>query len=110
METTKPHTKGKVKVGAAQRKGEGKPAPGARLAAAFAAAEKFPVLMGTRARAMKVPHPGDCRRRDDLVKTVEPDAGLAISTLRFANRSGGAGSVSTIPEAIEVLKPSGVLA
>jgi len=109
METTKPHTNGKVKVDAAKRKGEGKPAPGARLAAAFEAVEKFPVLMETRARVMQAAT-AETSRLGDLVETVEADVGLAISTLRFANRSGGAGSVGTIPEAIEVLKPSGVLA
>jgi putative nucleotidyltransferase with HDIG domain len=108
METTKPHTNGKVKV-AAHRKGEGKPAPGARLAAAFEAVEKFPVLMETRARVMQAAT-AETSRLGDLVETVEADVGLSISVLRFANRSGGAGSVGTIPEAIEVLKPSGVLA
>ncbi len=109
METTKPHSNGKVKVDAAQRKGEGKPAPGARLAAAFEAVEKFPVLMETRARVMQAAT-AETSRLGDLVETVEADVGLSISVLRFANRSGGAGSVGTIPEAIEVLKPSGVLA
>jgi putative nucleotidyltransferase with HDIG domain len=109
METTKPHSNGKVKVDAAQRKGEGKPAPGARLAAAFEAVEKFPVLMETRARVMQAAT-AETSRLGDLVETVEADVGLAISVLRFANRSGGAGSVGTVPEAIEVLKPSGVLA
>ena len=50
-------------------------------------------------------------RVGDLVEAVESDVALAISVLRFANRSGiAAGGVGGIPEAIDVLKPSGVLA
>ena len=50
-------------------------------------------------------------RIGDLVEAVESDVALSISVLRFANRSGVvAGGVGSIPEAIEVLKPSGVLA
>ena len=50
-------------------------------------------------------------RVGDLVEAVESDVALTISVLRFANRSGlVAGGVASIPEAVEVLKPSGVLA
>jgi putative nucleotidyltransferase with HDIG domain len=108
MQTTKPHSNGKVKADAARRNG-GKPAPGARLAAAFEAVEKFPVLMESRARVMQAAT-AETSRLGDLVETVESDVGLAISVLRFANRSGGAGSVGSVPGAIEILKPSGVLA
>jgi putative nucleotidyltransferase with HDIG domain len=109
METTKTHSNGKVKPGTAQRKGSGKPAPGARLAAAFEAVEKFPVLMESRARVMNAAT-AETARLSELVEAVEADVGLAISVLRFANRRGGAGGVSGIPAAIDVLKPSGVLA
>jgi putative nucleotidyltransferase with HDIG domain len=109
METTKPHSNGKVKPDAARRKDGGKPAPGARLAAAFEAVEKFPVLMESRARVMRAAT-AETSRIGELVETVEADVGLAIAVLRFANRSSGAGSVGTIPTAVEVLKPSGVLA
>jgi putative nucleotidyltransferase with HDIG domain len=109
METTRSHSNGKVKADSARRKDGGKPAPGARLAAAFEAVEKFPVLMESRARVMQAAT-AETGRLGDLVETVESDVGLAISVLRFANRSGGAGSVGSVPEAIEILKPSGVLA
>jgi putative nucleotidyltransferase with HDIG domain len=112
METTKPHSNGKVKPAAAPtgRKGDSaKPAPGARLAAAFEAVEKFPVLIESRTRVMRAAT-AETARVGELVETVESDVGLAIAVLRFANRSGGAGSVESVPAAIEVLKPSGVLA
>ncbi len=107
--TTKTHrANGKVKADAARRK-DAKPAPGARLAAAFEAVEKFPVLIESRARVMQAAT-AETSRVGELVETVESDVGLAISVLRFANRSGGTGGVGTIPAAIDVLKPSGVLA
>src|SRR3954454_16338567 len=111
METTKPHSNGKVKPAAAPtgRKGNGKPAPGVRLAAAFEAVEKFPVLLESRTRVMRAAT-AETARIGELVETVESDVGLAIAVLRFANRSVGAGSVDSIPAAIDVLKPSGVLA
>ncbi len=47
----------------------------------------------------------------EVIEAVESDVGLAIAVLRFANRNRDvAGSVGTIPEAVDVLKPSGVLA
>jgi putative nucleotidyltransferase with HDIG domain len=50
-------------------------------------------------------------RLGDLVEAVEADVGLAIAVLRFANRSSPpAASIGSVPAAIEVLKPSGVLA
>ena len=109
METTKPHSNGKVSAGAARRKDGGKPAPGARLAAAFEAVEKFPVLIESRARVMSAAT-AETSRLTELVEAVESDVGLAISVLRFANRSSGSGSVGGIPAAIEILRPSGVLA
>src|SRR4051795_11946016 len=111
MESTKPHSNGKVKPGAVRaRNGGSTRAPGARLAAAFEAVEKFPVLMESRARIMQAAT-ADPARISELVETVESDVGLAIAVLRFANRSGGGGgAIGTIPEAIDVLKPSGILA
>ena len=92
------------------RNGSAKPAPGARLAAAFEAVEKFPVLIESRARVMRAAT-AETARVGELVEAVESDVGLAIAVLRFANRSGGAGGgVGSVPEAIDVLKPSGVLA
>jgi len=89
--------------------GSGTPAPGARLAAAFEAVEKFPALIESRARVMQAAT-AETARVGDLVEAVEADVALTIATLRFANRSSSNGSVGGIPEAIEVLKPSGVLA
>jgi putative nucleotidyltransferase with HDIG domain len=108
METTKQHTNGKAKADA-PRKGA-KAAPGARLAAAFESVEKFPVLMESRARVMHAAT-AETSRVNELVEAVESDVGLAIAVLRFANRSvNPVGSIGTIPGAIDVLKPSGVLA
>ena len=101
---------------AAVRRGEtgsqkGSPAaPGSRLADAFEAVERFPVLVESRERVIEAAT-GDQPRVADLVEAVESDVSLTISVLRFANRSGlVAGGVAGIPDAVEVLKPSGVLA
>jgi putative nucleotidyltransferase with HDIG domain len=113
MDPIKPHSNGngngKVKPGVARKDGNAKPAPGARLAAAFEAVEKFPVLMESRARIMNAAT-AETARVAELVETVESDVGLAISVLRIANRSGAPTGAASIPAAIELLKPSGVLA
>jgi putative nucleotidyltransferase with HDIG domain len=83
-------------------------APGARLAAAFEAVEKFPALIESRARVMRAAT-AETARVGELVDAVEADVALTIATLRFANRST-AGGVGGVPAAIEILKPSGVLA
>jgi putative nucleotidyltransferase with HDIG domain len=85
------------------------PAPGARLAAAFEAAERFPVLIESRARVLRAAT-AETVRVGELVETVESDVALTIAVLRYANRSRAGGGVGGIPEAIEVLRPSGVLA
>jgi len=116
MQSTKPQTNGKVKPDAAPTNGarsngaRTKAAPGERLAAAFDAVEKFPVLMESRARVMRAAT-AETARVSEVIEAVESDVGLAIAALRFANRSSGvAGSVGSIPEAVDVLKPSGILA
>jgi putative nucleotidyltransferase with HDIG domain len=110
METTKPQTNGKTKAGATGKEAGGRPAPGARLAAAFEAVEKFPVLLESRARVMHAAT-AENGRLGELVEAVEADVGLAIAVLRFANRSSSpAASIGSVPAAIDVLKPSGVLA
>jgi putative nucleotidyltransferase with HDIG domain len=110
METTKPQTNGKAKAGSAGKDAGGRPAPGARLAAAFEAVEKFPVLLESRARVMHAAT-AENGRLGELVEAVESDVGLAIAVLRFANRSSSpAASIGSVPAAIDVLKPSGVLA
>jgi putative nucleotidyltransferase with HDIG domain len=86
------------------------PAPGSRLAEAFEAVERFPVLIESRERVIRAAT-AETARVGELVDAVEGDVGLAISVLRFANRTGMvAGGVAAVPEAVDVLKPSGVLA
>ncbi|HWP32226.1 MAG TPA: HDOD domain-containing protein, partial [Solirubrobacterales bacterium] len=119
MDSSKSHSNGKASADASgqakaealprTRKGS-RPAPGARLAAAFEAVEKFPVLIESRARVMRATT-AETARLSELVETVEADVGLAIAVLRFANRSGTAtGGAASVADAVEVLKPSGVLA
>src|SRR3954454_8278655 len=90
--------------------GRGAPAPGSRLAEAFEAVERFPVLIESRERVIAAAT-AENTRLGELIEAVESDVALTISVLRFANRSGvSAGGVCGIPQAIDVLKPSGVLA
>jgi putative nucleotidyltransferase with HDIG domain len=85
-------------------------APGSRLAEAFEAVERFPVLIESRERVIAAAT-ADNTRVGELVEAVESDVALSISVLRFANRAGvSAAGVGGVPEAIDVLKPSGVLA
>ncbi len=84
-------------------------APGARLAAAFEAVEKFPALIESRTRVMRAAT-AETARVGELVEAVEADVALTISVLRFANRSSVSGGIGGVPAAIDVLKPSGVLA
>jgi putative nucleotidyltransferase with HDIG domain len=107
MEHARPASNGKVKAEPESAK-EGAPAPGARLAAAFEAVERFPALLESRARVMDAAT-ADSPRMGALVEAVESDVALTIAVLRFANRSAN-GEVAGIPAAIEVLRPSGVLA
>jgi len=111
MSSTKPHGNGKVrKSDALHGKGGNAPAaPGARLASAFEAVEKFPTLIESRARVMRAAT-AETARIGELVEVVEADVALTIAVLRFANRSGSSGDIGGVPAAIETLKPSGVLA
>src|SRR5436190_5938811 len=111
MESTKAHSNGKVKAESVRRlDAKAKRAPGARLAAAFEAVEKFPILMESRERVMRAAT-AETARIGEVVEAVEADVGLAIAVLRFANRSGGiGGGIATVPEAVDLLKPSGLLA
>lgn len=109
METTTPQINGKAKAGAAS-KDSGRPAPGARLAAAFEAVEKFPILLESRARVMHAAT-AETGRLGELIEAVEADVGLSIAVLRFANRTAvPVASIGSVPAAIDILKPSGVLA
>jgi putative nucleotidyltransferase with HDIG domain len=110
MPSTKTHSNGKVKEHASPGKGSGKPAPGARLAAAFEAVERFPVLVESQARVMRAAT-AETARIGDLIEAVEADVALTIAVLRAANRGGAPpGGAASVPEAVDVLNPSGVLA
>lgn len=106
--SSKTQSNGKVHKADAPRKGNAA-APGARLAAAFEAVEKFPALIESRARVMQAAT-AETARIGDLVEAVEADVALTISVLRFANRTSISGGIGGVPAAIDVLKPSGVLA
>src|SRR4051794_10996919 len=108
MAADKTQTNGKVHKADSPR-GPAAPAPGARLAAAFEAVEKFPALIESRARVMQAAT-AETARVGEVVETVEADVALTISVLRFANRAASTGSIGGIPAAVDVLKPSGVLA
>src|SRR3954453_19723074 len=83
--------------GAAARRG---PAPGSRLAEAFEAVERFPVLVESRERVMRSAT-ADTARVGEIVETVESDVALTIAVMRFANRAAGkaSGGVASIPAA-----------
>jgi putative nucleotidyltransferase with HDIG domain len=110
MPPTQVHTNGKVKVTPLRGKpSSAAPAPGARLAAAFEAVERFPALIESRSRVMRAAT-AETARVGELIDAVESDVALTIAVLRYANRSGTGSGVGSIPQAVEVLKPSGVLA
>jgi putative nucleotidyltransferase with HDIG domain len=109
MAPSKTQSNGKVRSSEAPR-GATAAAPGARLAAAFEAVEKFPALIESRARVMQAAT-AETSRIGELVEAVEADVALTITVLRFANRtSTAAGNIGSVPAAVDVLKPSGVLA
>jgi putative nucleotidyltransferase with HDIG domain len=85
-------------------------APGSRLAEAFEAVERFPVLIESRQRVIDAAT-AETARIGEIVEAVECDVALTIAVLRQANRGGlVAGGIAGIPAALEVLKPAGVLA
>ena len=84
-------------------------APGSRLAEAFEAVERFPVLVESRERVIAAAT-AESVRTGDIIEAVESDVALAISVLRQANRGGLNGGVAGVPAAVEALKPAGVLA
>ena len=108
MAATKKESNGKVPSADAPR-GSAPAAPGARLASAFEAVEKFPALIESRTRVMEAAT-AETARVGELVEAVEADVALTISVLRFANRASGSGSIGGVPAAVDTLKPSGVLA
>src|SRR6201992_2024390 len=108
MASTTTQTTGRASTSeAAARNARGAPAPGSRLAEAF---ERSPVRIESRERVIAAAT-AETARVGDLIETVEADVALSISVLRFANRGGmTAGGGAGIPDAVDVLKPSGVLA
>jgi putative nucleotidyltransferase with HDIG domain len=108
MSTARAQTNGKGHADAVAGRQSKAGAPGARLAAAFEAVERFPALIEARARVMQAAT-AETPRTGELIQAVETDVALTIAVLRSANRSAR-GGVATIPDAVQVLKPSGVLA
>src|SRR5919109_250076 len=62
------------------------PAPGRRLAEAFDAVERFPVLIESRDRVMAAAT-AETARVGEITEAVESDVALTIAVMRFANRS-----------------------
>ncbi len=113
MAAAKTQSNGKISAHEVAAKGVGArsgPAPGSRLAEAFEAVERFPVLIESRERVIRAAT-AETSRVGDVIDAVESDVALTIAVMRFANRSGvAAGDVRGVPEAVDVLKTSGVLA
>jgi len=108
MASSRKQSNGKVHE-ADNPRGSAPAAPGARLAAAFEAVEKFPALIESRARVMRAAT-AETARIGELVEAVEADVALTIAVLRLANRTSISGGIGSVPAAVDVLKPSGVLA
>jgi putative nucleotidyltransferase with HDIG domain len=110
MSVTAPQSNGKVPLHEGPKAGRAAPAPGSRLAEAFEAVERYPVLVEARDRVINAAT-AETARAGEIIEAVESDVALAVSVLRNANRSGlHAGGIASIPAAVELLKPPGVLA
>jgi putative nucleotidyltransferase with HDIG domain len=111
MSVTTAQSNGKVPLEEDPKAGSKTPAaPGSRLAEAFEAVERFPVLIESRERVIAAAT-AETARVGDIVAAVEGDVALTIAVLRQANRGGlVAGGVAGIPAALDVLRPAGVLA
>jgi putative nucleotidyltransferase with HDIG domain len=111
MSVTTAQSNGKVPLHESAKAGSrAAPAPGSRLAEAFEAVERFPVLVESRERVIAAAT-AETARSGDIIEAVESDVALAISVLRQANRGGlSSGGVAGVPAAVEALKPAGVLA
>jgi putative nucleotidyltransferase with HDIG domain len=111
MSVTTAHSNGKVPLQEDAKAGtRSAAAPGSRLAEAFEAVERFPVLIESRERVIAAAT-AETARVGAIVEAVECDVALTIAVLRQANRGGlVAGGIAGIPAALEVLKPAGVLA
>src|SRR3954447_20168551 len=82
---------------------------GRRLTAAFEALEVFPALAESRNRLLRLVRE-EHSSGGDVVAAIESDVSLVIAVLRIANRAQAPkkGKVATIPQAVEILTPSGV--
>jgi putative nucleotidyltransferase with HDIG domain len=82
---------------------------GRRLTAAFEALEAFPALAESRNRVLRLVRE-EHSSAGDIVAAVESDVSLVIAVLRIANRAPAAkrGRIASVPEAMELLTPSGV--
>jgi putative nucleotidyltransferase with HDIG domain len=111
MSVTTTQSTGKLPLQEDSKAGSRSPAaPGSRLAEAFEAVERFPVLIESRQRVIDAAT-AETARIGEIVEAVECDVALTIAVLRQANRGGlVAGGIAGIPAALEVLKPAGVLA
>jgi len=110
MSATTTQSAGKVAVQEGSKAGSrAAPAPGSRLAEAFETVEQFPVLLESRERVIAAAT-AETARNCDLIEAVESDVALTINVLRHANRGGLNGGIAGIPDAVEILKPAGVLA
>jgi putative nucleotidyltransferase with HDIG domain len=82
---------------------------GRRLTAAFEALEVFPALAESRNRLLRLVRE-EHSSGGDVVAAIESDVSLVIAVLRIANRAQAPkkGKVATVPQAVEILTPSGV--
>ncbi len=82
---------------------------GRRLTAAFEALEAFPALAESRNRVLRLVRE-EHTAVGDVVAAIESDVSLVIAVLRIANRAPAPkrARVATVPEAVEMLSPSGV--
>src|SRR5947209_15895767 len=82
---------------------------GRRLTAAFEALEVFPALAESRNRLLRLVRE-EHSSGGDVVAAIESDVSLVIAVLRIANRAQAPkkGKIATVPEAVEILTPSGV--
>jgi HD-like signal output (HDOD) protein/DNA-binding CsgD family transcriptional regulator len=84
--------------------------PGSRLADSLEAVERFPVGLEAREQVMAATA-ASAPRLGEIADAVESDVGLAMIVLRMANHGARrAGTAGSIPAAVDLLRPSNVLA
>lgn len=100
----------KAKTGGARGARRSRPvgAGGRRLAKAFEAVARLPVLADLQSRTVRLAA-RQAASSPELVEAVESDAALAIAMLRAANNgSGPSGRAGSVQEAVEALQPDRV--